>query len=126
MSYHLGSRIGIEQNEWLRSLTFYEEELKILQGRLAEVANRNTKQEPMAGVEHFQNQFMIQRKNIQDLKHKLKAEHHELSMDAQAHMGRVEDKLFDIHEERAEDIRVFGNIFNGLRHEFNQFLVRWM
>ena len=64
MSYTNASNLGVQHNEWLRKLEFYKEDLDILEKRLLEVSDKNTSTEARAGIEHFQNQFMIQRKNI--------------------------------------------------------------
>src|ERR1700761_7446822 len=50
--------------DWLRSLSFYKQELHVLDNRLEEIAGKNSDQDMMKEVEHFQNQFQIQQSNI--------------------------------------------------------------
>lgn len=56
----------------LRVLEFYEQELEIIQKRLEEIAGDNTGNEVSVNNGHFQNQFLIQNNNIDELKHKIK------------------------------------------------------
>src|SRR5687767_1967627 len=58
-----------EHVEWLTKLSFYKDGLKIMKGRLEEIAQKNTSKDVLAQVEHFQNQFIVQNQNIDQLKH---------------------------------------------------------
>ena len=58
-----------EHREWLNKIDFYYDDLKIMRHRLEEVAARNTNKSLMAQVEHFQNQFVIQRNELDEMKH---------------------------------------------------------
>ena len=58
-----------EHREWLNKIDFYYDDLKIMRHRLEEVAARNTDKSLMAQVEHFQNQFVIQRNELDGMKH---------------------------------------------------------
>ena len=60
-----------ENKQWMNSLLFYTDEVKIMQGRLEEVASKNTSKEIMAQVEHFQNKLIINRESIDILKHEI-------------------------------------------------------
>ena len=55
----------------LRSLDFYQQDIKILRNRLEEITADYTSREVAVKIEHFQNQFLIQQNNIDELKHKL-------------------------------------------------------
>lgn len=126
MSYKNANQLGIEHTEWLKSLDFYEQELDILEERLAEVGGKNNSIESRSGLEHFQNQFIIQRNNISRLKHSIKANDHQVYVDVKEHMGKAETSRFDDHGKIAEDVRVFENIIRDLRQEFNVYLAKWM
>ena len=45
--------------EWLNLISFYQDELMIMERRIAEVVAKNTALEVLANVEHFQNQVII-------------------------------------------------------------------
>ena len=64
MTYTTVSKCGNDHSTWLKELDFYNEELSLLEKRLLEIADKNNGKEVMAEVEHFQNQFIVQRNNI--------------------------------------------------------------
>ncbi|MFM7300624.1 MAG: hypothetical protein ACKO1R_05725 [Crocinitomicaceae bacterium] len=45
------------------------------------MTSKNTDKEVLKQVEHFQNQFIIQRNNIDELKHTIKIHENELQME---------------------------------------------
>jgi len=126
MSYVNILRAGTDHTIWSKGLEFYRDELDLMTKRLLDIAVKNTGEEASKGVEHFQNQFIIQKKNISDLKHQVNSYVKGLSNDAKNHSGHV-DAIFitqgDSLRERYEQLE---QIMNSLRHEFNQFLSKWM
>ena len=126
MSYVNILRAGTDHTIWAKGLEFYRDELELMTKRLLDISAKNTSAEASKGVEHFQNQFIIQQKNISDLKHGVKNYVKGLSNDAQSHSGHV-DAIFltqgDGLRGRYEQIEL---IMNSLRHEFNDFLSKWM
>ena len=126
MTYTTVSHCGNDHLEWLKSIDFYEDEFDTLEKRLMEIADKNSGQEVMAGVEHFQNQFMIQRKNISELKHVIKRHTHQVFEDVKEHAGRVEVIQIGDHQKIDEDVTLFEKTINELRQEFNLFLAKWM
>jgi hypothetical protein len=126
MSYVNILRAGTDHTIWAKGLEFYKDELGLMTKRLLDISAKNTVSEASKGVEHFQNQFIIQQKNISDLKHGVRNYVKGLSNDAQNHGGHV-DAIFltqgDGLRGRYEQLEL---IMNSLRHEFNDFLSRWM
>jgi len=126
MSYVNILRAGTDHTIWAKGLEFYKDELELMTKRLLAVSSKNTSAEASKGVEHFQNQFIIQQKNISDLKHVVRNYVKGLSNDAQNHSGHV-DAIFltqgDGLRGRYEQLEL---IMNSLRHEFNDFLSKWM
>ena len=93
MSYVNISKAGTDHTIWAKGLEFYKDELEIMNKRLLEISSKNTSEEARKGVEHFQNQFFIQQKNISDLRHQVKGYVTGLSHDAKMHEGHV-DAIF--------------------------------
>ena len=56
-----------DHTEWLSKMKFYTDEISILKNRLGEIASKNSDKEVLAQVEHFQNQLIIQRNNIDEV-----------------------------------------------------------
>ncbi|MCG2616273.1 hypothetical protein LZZ85_18385 [Terrimonas sp. NA20] len=126
MKYTDIKNLGFKSNEWLGSLGFYREEFEILGKCLAEVANKNTREEALKGVEHFQNQLEVQNRNIDAYIRRIKTYQHFCAEDVKAHAGKVNVSLDKDQEELERDLLFFEERIKQLREEFNLFLVKWM
>jgi hypothetical protein len=126
MTYTNATHLGNAHQEWLRALDFYEKELDILKGRLAEVTVKNTSMDSRAGSEHFQNQFIVQQNNIDEMKHAINQHAHLVFKDAKDHVGRVEEARIDEHHKIEADVASFEKVIKELRKEFNLFVTKWI
>jgi hypothetical protein len=111
---------------WQNSLLFYKNEFKILEGRLHEIASKNNGHEVMEGVEHFQNQFIIQKNNIDELNHSIHLHDEHVAAEAKIHAGKISNSLHIEHDHLDEQVTRLERIINEVRHEFNLFLAKWM
>ena len=112
----------VAYREWLNRLAFYKDELKIMQNRIAEIAERNTKTDVLAQVEHFQNMLIIQKNQIDRLRHDINKEEEELVSLALKNPVASDHRRVEIHPEQKQKIELFEKIFNELRHE----LIHWL
>lgn len=126
MSYTNITNIGIQHTDAIRGLSFYKEEINILEERLFEVASKNNSFEARQGIEHFQNQFVIQHNNIHDLRHKFERHEANMAADANMHMGRVNQVFIEEEQTLLNDYKSLEKVIKELRREFNQFLSKWM
>ena len=126
MSYTSVSNIGNGHSDAMRGLNFYKEELRILELRLFEVASKNNSFEARQGIEHFQNQFVIQQNNIHDLRHKLDKHDANMAVDANMHAGHVNQVFIQEEQDILNEYRRLEKIIKELRREFNLFLSKWM
>ena len=126
MSYTNAINLGHAHQEWLKALDFYETELEILTGRLTEITAKNTIADAMEPAEHFQNQFIVQKNNIDELKHSINQHAHLVFEDAKKHVGRVEDTRVGEHKEIEGQVLQFEKVINELRQEFNKYATKWM
>lgn len=126
MSYTAVPHLVTEHQDWLKSIDFYDNELDILENRLAEVAVKNTGIDAMKGVEHFQNQFIIQRNTIDELRHNINEHARKVMLDVKDHVGRVESQQVTDHTKIKDEFESFEKIINELRDEFKFYLVKWM
>jgi len=115
-----------EHRLWRNELTFYKEELTILEERLKEIVSKNTDHEVVAHVESFQNRFDLQRSHISDLKHRIKKHESFLADYAENHPIAVDHVYFTDHTALREDTDRFRELYYELKTEFNKFAVRWM
>ncbi len=116
----------LENQDWLKRLDFYKEEINILKERLEDVTKRNNAMEFLKGVEHFQNQFLIQRNNIDELAHSIKMNEQGLVREVQSNPIAVDHRKVERHEAEADFIGYFEKNFAELRKEYNLFLSKWM
>ena len=113
-------------NDALRGLDFYEQELTILKGRLEEVAGDNTNDEVAIGIEHFQNQFIIQQERIDELRHAIHENHKRIEAELLQMAGFAEEEAITANQDLYGQYITEEKLFNELRHEFNRFAAKWM
>ncbi len=115
-----------ENMEWSNTLKFYKEELDVLKARLAEIASKNNHQEVMKEVEHFQNQFIIQKDNIDRISHEVKMHEQKLLNDIKANPTAADHRKVEYHSKEKELVSGFEKNMNEIRNEFKRFAAKWM
>jgi len=115
-----------EHKTWLNKLAFYKDELSIMQNRIAEVAGKNTSKEVLAFVEHFQNQLIVQKEQIDILNHSIREHESQLEAAANANPTAIDHQKFADHSVQTEQVENFEKLFNELRKELITFLSKWM
>lgn len=113
-------------NDALRAVEFYIQELNILQERLQEVAADNTAREVQEKVEHFQNQFSIHHEYLNKLKEDIQANDQEIEAELLITGNIISEKIAAAHNRIHENYINEEKIFNDLRHEFYRFAAEWM
>src|SRR5215475_1119027 len=81
------TQLHSEVTEWAGNVQFVRSEIAIFQKQLSEIAMKNTHQEVLVGVEHFQNQFIRQLEVSDELRRALRKADHRL---AAASMGNTD------------------------------------
>jgi Glu-tRNA(Gln) amidotransferase subunit E-like FAD-binding protein len=90
------------------------------------VLEKNNHNEVKNESEHFQNQFIIQRKNIDELSSKILINKHEAALDAQVHAGKVDERLItDINQLKHEEKQI-EKTTEEIRKAFKQFVAKWL
>lgn len=113
-----------ENNEWTEKLNFYKDEVNILKNRLAEIASKNTNKEVLAEVEHFQNQFIIQRNNIDEIAHLVKINEENLQKEIKNNPVAVDHRKTEYHQNEKNQVESFESNFNDLRSKFKVFTAK--
>ena len=108
--------------EWLKSLSFYEDELTILQKRLAEVSSKNTDQNVKMNVEKFQNQFLIQKNEIDYLRHNINASEQVIKDEILANPTASDHRKTTDNEALRNRAEIFSKLFAEMEEEFNVFV----
>lgn len=115
-----------ENQDWLNRLRFYKEEIEILKERLGEVASKNSNEDVLAKVEHFQNQFIVQRNNIDEFSHAIKVNEAKLVDEVDKNPVASDHRTVEYHKEESDFIAYFETNFAKLREEFNEFISKWI
>lgn len=113
-------------NDWIKELTFYKDELKVLQNRLGEVATKNTSQEVLAQVEHFQNRFIILNQQADNLKHDVNKLNDQLNALASDNPEHTHQKSLPEAEGLQTRVAGYAKEFSEIRFELNMFLSKVM
>jgi phosphoenolpyruvate-protein kinase (PTS system EI component) len=126
MSFTNTTQVNAEHQEWLKGLDFYKEDIHILENRLTEIATKNTSFEARQGIEHFQNQFLVQRNNIDELRHKIKEHISTNGQKTELAAEVIENEMLAEHENLKDEYLSFEKVIKDLRQEFNIYLAKWM
>jgi hypothetical protein len=114
--------LHFEHMEWVNSLEYYKDEIKIHEHRLEEIVRRNTRQEVMAELEHFQNQFIREREVIDELRHDINAHENMLAKESKDHPVAIDRRYFTDHTDLRERFSTFERIYKDLKTEFRRWL----
>ncbi|MEO6303091.1 MAG: hypothetical protein ABIP51_07945 [Bacteroidia bacterium] len=115
-----------ENKEWMNSLLFYQDEIKIMKGRIAEIASKNSAKEILAQVEHFQNQLIIQKNQIDTLKHVINLNNDTINNEIKKNDTAVDHRSINDHTVLRDGVLSFEKAFAALKAELNVFLSKWM
>jgi|LauGreDrversion4_2_1035121.scaffolds.fasta_scaffold988949_1 hypothetical protein len=123
--YHI-SRISNEHSDWNRGTAFYLDEISILSNRLREISIVYSNEEVKSQVEHFQNQFIIQKNNLEELKKKIKNHEHHLSQDAIHHAQHLTKETIEEHDQLRGQYMDLVKVIVELKHDFYKFVASYM
>lgn len=111
-----------DHQEWLLALAFYKDELKSFNNRIGEVAAANTATEILQKVEHFQNQFDIQRQHIADLEHAIREDEKRIAASVQANPVASDHRRLDDNTALRDNVATFQNLFVAMKTDLIKFL----
>lgn len=97
-----------------------------MQNRISEIAKKNTSKEVLSFVEHFQNQLIVQKEQIDILNHDIKKHESFLETAANTNPTAVDHQKFPDHLIHRDSVENFEKIFNDLRKELIGFLSKWI
>jgi hypothetical protein len=111
-----------ECKEWLSQLDLYVKELGIFSSRLKEVVERNSSDDILTHVEHFQNQFILQEEALDTLRHEISLHDQAMARELEAHTILDEHDYPGDQFDLRHKIFMQEKLFRELRHEFYNFL----
>lgn len=111
-------------------MAFFNQEIALFEGYLSEIAKRWTDHEVLAELEHFQNQFIIQKEHAEQLAHDISAFQHNMSVFVKSNESVIEHKYFDSKANEtskvAERVETYKSVYAALKKEFRIFLSKYM
>jgi hypothetical protein len=110
--------------DWVKELAFYKDELKTFQTRLEEVVVRNNKQEILAEVEHFQNQFIRQKEVMDELNHDFKQFDNTITANVLSNPIASDHRSVVIPAKLIDQHIMVLQIYKELKTDFEKFLVK--
>lgn len=115
-----------EHREWLNKLDFYKDDLPVLRKRLEEVAAKNTAIDVMKMVEHFQNQFIIQRNELDEFRHAIKEHENHLQAAINQNETAINRQSLSDHPEMRERMDRYEKLFQEFRMDLLRFVSKYM
>ena len=115
-----------ENQGWHQKMSFYKDEIKVLQNRLGEVVNKNTSKDMLAQAEHFQNKFIVFRNNVDELNHKINLSEDQLIENIKHNPTAVDHRKVEDHVGVREEVAEMEKSFTDLRSEVHTYLSKWM
>lgn len=112
--------------EMLNKVEFYKYDIKILQGRLGEIAQKNSATEVLSMVEHFQNQYIIQNEQADILNHDIKESRRKIEEEVNKNPVAVDHRKIDDNTELRDKVAQFEKSMADLRSESIRFFAKWM
>lgn len=127
----MSTKVGLyelheEHKVWNNKLDFYKEDITILEKRLEELVTKNTDQSIRAEIEKYQNQFIIQKNNIDQIQHIINQDEKEIVKEINDNPVAVDHRKMEDHSKERDLVETFEQKLNGLRADFNSFSAKWM
>lgn len=107
---------------WQEELAFYADDLTILKNRLSEVSIKNTDQEVKKTVEQFQNQFIIQKEQIDILSHDIQVSEDAIEANIKANPVASDHRKMSEKTDLNDRIETFKKLFAEMKDSFNDFV----
>ena len=111
--------------EWKSTVELIRGEILIFQKQLGGIVRKNSHEEVLKGVEHFQNQFIRQLEVSDELFHELKAADRKLAHAAHNRTD-TESVYMEDNAELRDSADTYEKLFHELKIEFHLFLEKWM
>lgn len=110
------SQLAAECTDWRQILRNYRDEFHNCEKALIDMCKRSLTRDHLTQVEHFQNQFDIQLRNVHDLKQTIKT--HEKRVQRES----IEDPVYAEHERLLNEFLTLESTLQELRDDFRNFI----
>lgn len=115
-------KLHTEHINWMAQLNLFIDELKSFEGTLGEVAVKNSSADKRKQVEHFQNQFILQKEKLDELRHDVQAAEGEISRQVMSNPVAWQHQSKESEAVLRDRMQSFDRLFSELKQEYRQFL----
>ena len=109
-----------EHKKWNSQLSLFQDEMETYDNRLSEVVQKNSGKDINISIEHFQNQFIIQKANVDKLKNKIQK--HEMAVAKYFLDDTITINDVQYHSIMEAEMATQVSMFTELKSEFYHFL----
>jgi hypothetical protein len=117
-------KLHIEHKEWLNKLAFYEDEIRLMQSRIADIASKNINIDAMIQVEHYRNHLAVQKEYIEILRHNINEQEAYLQKKMIQNPAVADQRSTSEQPYHKSEIESFEKNYNALRKDLIDFLCK--
>jgi chromosome segregation ATPase len=110
-----------EHAQWQSEIKNLKSQLQKFNDQLAEMVMSRPDPELLPQIEHFQNQFTVQREVLDIMRHDFKQHENAIEAHQKGELNQFE-KLAEMHAQNKTRLSEYGRIFGELKDEFSNFL----
>lgn len=115
-----------ENKKWMNDMLFFQDEIKVMERRLSEIAAKNTSKDVLSNLEHFQNQLIVQKNTIDTLKHELNIGNDAITAEIKKNGTAVDHRNVPDHTALRSQVTSFEKVYGDNKAEINRFFSKWM
>jgi len=112
--------------QWLNDLAFYKDALVVAENRLTDINKKNNQHAITAWVEHFQNQFLLQSRELNTLERGIRKSEKNMEKALAKFPAAFNEVLVNEHSYLKARVVIYAKLFKSLRAEFNKFSAKVM
>ncbi|WP_224491426.1 hypothetical protein [Robertkochia flava] len=120
------ANLHFEHKSWLNEIAFWLDETRSFQNRLDEIEQRWTNDMVLAELGQFQNQMIIHKDRIVNLKEEIEAHEHAIAETIDEVNEAVDRVGFRYHMDMREKMETERVMFHDLKKRFFSFLSKYM
>jgi hypothetical protein len=120
-------RLHLRYRLWIAEMNFDIDMLRIFEDYQQELLNKKDEPEVKTGIDYFENQFILLRKDIDELRHEM----HLLKMKLAAYLREAKPVNYktyqtDNHTELKNRYLTFRRKMDNVKNEFEHFEGKWL
>lgn len=112
--------------QWKKDLQFYADEIHVWKKLLAEISSKNTTKDIKMTISHFENQFIIYKEQIDELKHEIQIREDFFAQELKKNSVAFDHRTSSLQTELKGKMAILIKLYAELRNSFQKFLAETM